>query len=150
MSDEQKLDNPESRYSGYRALDNEGGKVGKVDVLFTDGAGREAYVSVGIGFLGNRTILIPMEMTRKNHGEQTLEISDSEGRIRNAPDFDGAEISTTYEDDVRRYFGLETYEVPLADRGLEDPAPENPEYLNAGDSPAPDEDPETHRTYSEE
>lgn len=119
MSDEQRPGNTGDRYDGYQALDNEGEKVGKISVLFTDGGGQESYVSVDMGFFGNRTVLIPIEMTRVDDEEETVEISESQSRIRDAPNFDGAEIQDSYEDDVRRYFGLATFEQPLAARGPE-------------------------------
>ena len=76
--------------------------------------------------------------SHRNDPDQTTRNKPSRFRsqragYQNAPDFDGAEITDSYEDDVRRYFGLETYEEPLQDRVPQEPE-EDPEALQtAGD-----------------
>jgi sporulation protein YlmC with PRC-barrel domain len=42
----------EERYEGYEVYDNAGEKIGKVDDLFIDHAGREEYIGVKMGLFG--------------------------------------------------------------------------------------------------
>lgn len=48
-------------YAGYTVLDPEGRRVGKAKVLYANANGEPEYVRVKVGFLGLRSVLLPVE-----------------------------------------------------------------------------------------
>ena len=108
MADEGRLKQLEERYEGYTVYDNAGDKIGKVDDLFVDEDDREEYIGVKMGLLGRRSTLIPMDIVRVNERERTIEVAESKEIVGEAPTYDDNEITSEYEDGIRRHFGLES------------------------------------------
>jgi hypothetical protein len=107
----------EERYEGYEVYDNAGEKIGRVDDLFVDETDHEEYIGVKMGFFGLRSTLIPMEVVRVDEREQIMEVAESKDHVKDAPTFDDDDdITSEYEDRVRRHFGLESLELS-AERG---------------------------------
>jgi hypothetical protein len=48
------------KYVGYKVLDPEGRRVGRVDKIFTNARDEPEYVRVRVGFFGLRAVLIPV------------------------------------------------------------------------------------------
>jgi hypothetical protein len=95
------------KYRGYTAYDNRREKIGKVDDLFVDEADREEYIRVKLGFLGTRSVLIPMNLAWFNHGNKAINIRSSKDRIKNAPQVSGdVNITPAYMARIRSYFDL--------------------------------------------
>lgn len=110
MADEGRLKQLEERYEGYTVYDNAGDKIGKVDELFVDEDDREEYIGVKMGFLGRRSTLIPMDIVRVNERERTVEVAESKEAVGEAPTYEDNDITSEYEDNIRRHFGLESLE----------------------------------------
>ncbi len=118
MASEGRLRELEERYEGYTVYDNRGEKIGKVDDLFVDETDREEYIGVKMGLFGLQgETLIPMEIARVNERERTIEVAESKDHVKDAPTFrDDDDVTSEYEDRIRRHFGLETPE-PSEERG---------------------------------
>src|SRR5918997_484732 len=109
MASEERLRELEEKYEGFTVYDNSGSKIGKVDDLFVDEKDHEEYIGVKMGFLGMKSTLIPMEVTRVNESDRTIEVSESKDRVKDAPSFDDDEdITGEYERRIRDHFGLES------------------------------------------
>jgi uncharacterized protein (TIGR02271 family) len=78
-----------------------------VDDLFVDEDDRPEYVGVKMGFLGNKSTLIPMQIVSIHEGRQTLEVDYSRGVIEDGPTFDDEDaITPELEERVRNHYGL--------------------------------------------
>src|SRR5918992_2415858 len=109
LASEERLRELEEKYEGYTVYDNQGSKIGKVDDLFVDEKDHEEYIGVKMGFLGMKSTLIPMEVTRVNESDRTIEVSESKDRVKDAPSFDDDEdVTAEYEERIRSHFGLES------------------------------------------
>lgn len=109
MASEERLRELEEKYEGYTVYDNQGSRIGKVDDLFIDEADREEYIGVKMGFLGRKSTLIPMDIVRVNEADRAIEVSESKGRVKDAPSFDDDEdITHEYEERIRSHFGLQS------------------------------------------
>jgi hypothetical protein len=119
VTSEDRLRELEERYEGYTVYDNRGEKIGKVDDLFVDETDREEYIGVKMGLFGLQgETLIPMEIARVNERERTIEVAESKDHVKDAPTFrDDDDVTSEYEDRIRRHFGLESLE-PSAERGM--------------------------------
>ncbi len=97
----------EDLYTGYTVYDMNYEKIGKVNDLFIDESDRPEYIGVKMGFLGLRSTLIPVDITRVNERRQLIEVAEPKDRIKNAPTFDNdEEITPDLEQQVRSHFGL--------------------------------------------
>lgn len=97
----------EDLYTGYTVYDMNYEKIGKVDDLFIDESDRPEYIGVKMGFLGLKSTLIPVDITRVNERRQLIEVAEPKDRIKNAPTFDDdEEITPDLEQQVRSHFGL--------------------------------------------
>lgn len=109
MASEDRFRELEEKYEDYKVYDNRGSRIGKVDDLFIDESDREEYIGVKMGFFGMRSTLIPMEIARVNETDRTIEVSETKDHVKDAPNFDDDDdITTEYEERIRRHFGLET------------------------------------------
>src|SRR5918994_6261165 len=102
----------EERYEDYTVYDRDGDKIGKVDDLFVDDTDREEYIGVKMGLFGlSGTTLIPMEISRVNDRDRTIEVSESKDHVKDAPNFsDDDDVTPDFEERIRRHFGLESSE----------------------------------------
>ena len=96
----------EDQFARYEVYDRDGDKIGKVDDLFVDENDRPEYVGVKMGFLGNRSTLIPMQIVSIHEGRQILEVDYSRGVIEDGPIFDEEAITSELEERVRNHYGL--------------------------------------------
>ena len=97
----------EDLYKGYTVYDMNYEKIGKVDDLFVDESDQIEYIGVKMGFLGLRSTLIPVDITRVNERRGLIEVGEQKDRIKNAPTFDDdEEITPDLERQVRSHFGL--------------------------------------------
>jgi sporulation protein YlmC with PRC-barrel domain len=88
MANDERLRELEERYEGYTVYDNAGSRIGKVDDLFVDDTDREEYIGVKMGLFGlSGTTLIPMEISRVNDRDRTIEVSESKEHVKDAPNF---------------------------------------------------------------
>jgi hypothetical protein len=117
VASEERLRKLEEKYEDYAVYDNRRKKIGKVDDLFIDEADREEYVGVKMGFLGRKSILIPMDVVGVNEADKALEVSESKDRVKDAPSFDDEDITPAYKDRIRRHFGLESSTDTSRSRG---------------------------------
>ncbi len=108
MTHEDRLRELEKKYDGFKVYDNNGDSIGKVDDLFVDEQDREEYIGVKMGLFGlSGTTLIPIEMTRVNGQDRTIEVSESKERVKDAPHYnDDDDIDPGFEDRIRSHFGL--------------------------------------------
>jgi len=98
----------EEAYSGYVLYDRDGHRVGKVDDLFVDEAGREEYLGVKFGILGSHITLIPMEIVEVDEEEDCAEARVDRELVKHGPAFShGGEITPEFEESVRAHYGLE-------------------------------------------
>lgn len=99
----------EDAYSGYVIYDRDGDKVGKVDELFVDDSGKEEYLGVRFGLLGNKITLVPMELFEVDEEEDCAEARVDREIVKSGPAFEhGEEITPEFEHRVRAHYGLET------------------------------------------
>ena len=100
----------EERYEDYTVYDRDGDKIGKVDDLFVDETDREEYIGVKMGLFGlSGTTLIPMELSRVNDQDRSIEVSDSKEHVKDAPTYsDDDDVTGDFEDRIRSHFGLES------------------------------------------
>ena len=95
-------------YAGYTVHDNNGEKIGKVDDLFLDENDQPEYFGVKMGFLGTRSTLIPADITNIDRERGFIEVSQPKSAVKEGPSFDDdRDITPEYENEVRRYYGLE-------------------------------------------
>lgn len=72
------LGEPGSRFpspgecAGYEVLDPLGQKIGTADELFVNANDEPEYVSIRMGFLGLRSVLLPVETVAVDKQRQTL------------------------------------------------------------------------------
>ncbi len=59
-------------YVGYRVLDPEGRKLGRVKELFANAHGEPEYVRVRMNLFGLRSVLIPIGFVAVDEGQRTL------------------------------------------------------------------------------
>lgn len=108
MANDDRLRELEEKYEGYKVYDNAGEKIGKVDDLFVDEGDREEYIGVKMGFFGMRSTLIPMDVARVNERDRSIEVADTKGHVKEAPNFDDDDdITPDFERRIRTHFGLE-------------------------------------------
>jgi hypothetical protein len=99
----------EERYSDYHVYDRHYERIGKVDDLFVDEYDEPEYIGVKMGFLGTRSTLIPIEIVRVNDLRELVEVAADKDTIKNGPTFGGdREITPEFEQQVSRYYGVET------------------------------------------
>ncbi len=120
MASDDRLGDIEEKYEGYKVYDRDGEELGTVGGIFVDETGREEYVGVKMGFFKLRSTLIPIEVVSINERERTVEVAEPRERIEDAPTHDDDdEITLDFESVIRRYFSLETMELPTG-RGSHD------------------------------
>jgi uncharacterized protein (TIGR02271 family) len=98
----------EGHFARYEVYDRDGEKIGKVDDLFVDDNDRPEYVGVKVGFLDNRSTLIPMEIMRIDKEREALELDQPKSVIKDGPTFDvdDEEITPELEERVRNHYGM--------------------------------------------
>ena len=98
----------EDAYAGYKVVDRDGEKIGKVDDLFVDENDRPEHIGVKMGFLGTRSTHISAEITRSDEARETVEVAAEESHAKDGPTFeDDREITPELEAEVLRHYGLE-------------------------------------------
>jgi uncharacterized protein (TIGR02271 family) len=107
----------EERFAGYTVYDQNYDKIGTVDDLFVDENDQPEYIGVKMGFLGTRSTLIPMQISRVNDERELIEVSADKDTVKDGPTFDDdREITPEYENEVYSYYGLQR-EEPSAQTG---------------------------------
>lgn len=97
----------ENRYAGYTVYDYAGEKIGKVDEFFVDDDDRTEYIGVKIDSLEPRSTLIPIDVTRVDEQRRLVEVAASKEGVEDALALDdGSEITPTFEQQVRSFFGV--------------------------------------------
>lgn len=69
-------------YQGYRVLDARGRKIGRVEELLMNRSNEPMYVSVKIGLLRPRSVLIPVQEAWLDEKRQTLLLNAKTVRAR--------------------------------------------------------------------
>lgn len=59
-------------FAGWELRDPLGRRIGRVARVFADGAGSPAHVEVSLGFLGRRTVLLPVGACAVDEARRTL------------------------------------------------------------------------------
>lgn len=102
-------------FADYSVYDTYYEKIGKVDDLFVDGNDQPRYIGVKMGFLGTRSILIPIELARVNDGRRLVEVAVGKDAVEEGPAFsDDREITPEFEQRVLNYYGVENYAMETA------------------------------------
>jgi uncharacterized protein (TIGR02271 family) len=110
----------EEHYAGYEVYDRKGEKIGNVDDIFVDDNYQPEYFGVKAGFLGTKSILIPMDATRVNERRRIVEVSQPKSKVKEGPAFDDdKELTPEYEERVRSFYELGSLEGS-ADKGTYD------------------------------
>jgi uncharacterized protein (TIGR02271 family) len=93
-------------------IDNEGSKVGKVNVVFVDNTtGRPEWAAVKTGLFGGHVTLVPLSNARVS-GDQVI-VAYTKDAIKDAPNHDpDVELTTTDEAGLLRYYGLSVDNTP--------------------------------------
>lgn len=107
-----KIRSVEGRYEGFEVYDERGKKVGRTSAAaFVDTSDGEEYVSVEMGLLGRRSVLIPAQLIRVKEDEKIMEVAEPESRVRDAPSFGSdEEVTPELVFRIRSHFGLESAE----------------------------------------
>jgi uncharacterized protein (TIGR02271 family) len=87
-------------------IDNQGDKVGKVNVVFVDNAtGRPEWTAVKTGLFGGHVTLVPLSNARV--GSDQVTVAYTKDAIKDAPNHDpDVELSSADESELLRYYGL--------------------------------------------
>jgi uncharacterized alkaline shock family protein YloU len=104
----------EEQFKGYEVHDPQGEKIGTADDLFVNENDQPEYIGVKtglLGMLGIRSTLLPIEVCTVDEERRVIEISESKDHIKDAPSFDGEDITPEYENTVRSHFGLEGSQI---------------------------------------
>jgi uncharacterized alkaline shock family protein YloU len=104
----------EERFKGYEVYDPQGEKIGTADDLFMNENDQPEYFGVKtglLGMLGMRSTLLPIEVCTVDEERRVIEVSESKDHIKDAPSFDGEDITPEYENTVRSHFGLEGSQI---------------------------------------
>ena len=113
MREEQRQDGfteMEDTYRGYKVIDPQGDKIGKVDDLFVDQSGQPEYFGVKLGLVGLKSTLIPTAATTIDQDQEIIVTNLEKDTVKDAPAFDDDEpITPELETAVRNYFGVEAY-----------------------------------------
>jgi Domain of unknown function (DUF2382)/PRC-barrel domain len=111
---------------GQTVYASDGEKVGSVDEIFYDEQTQQPeWVSLGTGFLGRKTALVPVQGATLE--EDGLYVRFSKDQVQGAPDVDmgGGEISQQSEQELYSHYGLD-YSERRSDTGLPEGAPGRP------------------------
>ena len=112
-----------SQAHGQTVYSSDGEKIGSVEEIFYDEeTNQPEWVSVGTGFLGRKTVLVPVQgATLRDDG---LYAPASKEQVEGAPDVDvtGGEISQESEQGLYSHYGL-AYSERRSETGLPEGAP---------------------------
>lgn len=101
---------PEGNFTGYEAYDRNRLRIGEVDDLFLDTNDRPEYIGVKIGVLGTQSALIPLDGATIDEEEGRIVVSADKDTVVDGPTFDDdREITPEYEEQVRTYYGLDSF-----------------------------------------
>jgi uncharacterized protein (TIGR02271 family) len=97
-------------------IDNQGDKVGKVNVVFVDNVtGQPEWAAVKTGLFGGHVTLVPLSNAQV--GDE-ITVAYSKDAIKDAPNHDpDVELSSSDEADLLRYYGLSANTAPTAGNG---------------------------------
>jgi uncharacterized alkaline shock family protein YloU len=104
----------EERVKGYEVYDPQGEKIGTADNLFMNENDQPEYIGVKtglLGMLGMRPTLLPINVCTVDEERRVIEVSEPKDRVKDAPSFDGENITSEYENTVRSHFGLEGSQI---------------------------------------
>jgi uncharacterized alkaline shock family protein YloU len=104
----------EEKLKGYEVYDPQGEKIGTADDLFMNENDQPEYIGVKtglLGMLGMRSTLLPINVCTVDEERRVIEVSEPKDRVKDAPSFDGEEITPEYENTVRSHFGLEGSQI---------------------------------------
>ena len=73
-------------FADYTVYDREYEKIGKVDDLFVDENDQPEYIGVKMGFLGNKSTLIPIELVRINEKRKLVEVVADKETVKGGAD----------------------------------------------------------------
>ena len=90
---------------GLELYSNDGKKIAEVeDVFLDDHTGGPEWLRLGVGLLGMKDVLVPLEAVTRE-GDK-LVVSYSSDKIKDAPSIDGDYVSPEEESELYRYYGL--------------------------------------------
>ena len=99
------LDRPDT-LEGFTVYGSDGEKIGKVDDILTDGAGRAEYVEVKSGWFGTKRHVIPATALTPGDADDALQVPYTEQQLEDAPMFDeGEEIDYDAEQRLGAHYG---------------------------------------------
>jgi hypothetical protein len=99
---------------GSTAYDRAGDKVGKIgQVYFDDETDQPKWVTVHTGLFGTSESFVPLQGA--THGEGGVTLAYEKSKIKDAPHIgDDARLSPAEEDELYRYYGLDSDAAPPA------------------------------------
>jgi uncharacterized protein (TIGR02271 family) len=90
---------------GSPVYDNAGEHIGKVEEIFYDEqSNRPEWVGIGTGFFGTKRVLVPVDAARISG--DGLVVAYSKEQVKDSPDVDEDEITSSRETELRQYYGL--------------------------------------------
>jgi uncharacterized protein (TIGR02271 family) len=117
----------EARGTAVHASDGE--KIGSVEEIFVDEqTGQPEWIGIGIGLLGTKRVLVPVEGADLR--EDGFYVPYSKSQVKDAPDIDSDEVSQETERELYSHYGL-GYSERRSDTGLPEGAP-SPEGTATG------------------
>lgn len=109
----------ENPYAGYTVCGYAGEEIGKADEFFVDADDLTEYIGVKTGSLGQKSTLIPVDITRVNEQRRLVEVAVSREGIEGARALDDcSETTPGFDQQVRSFFGVTNdgmLEVPPVD-----------------------------------
>jgi uncharacterized protein (TIGR02271 family) len=102
-------------------IDNQGDKVGKVNVVFVDATtGQPEWAAVKTGMFGGHVTLVPL--TNAQVGSDEITVAYTKDAIKDAPNHDpDVELSSADEADLMRYYSLSASGAPSAGQDTSGP-----------------------------
>jgi uncharacterized protein (TIGR02271 family) len=115
-------------------IDNQGAKVGKVNVVFVDSAtGRPEWAAVKTGLFGGHVTLVPLSNALV--GSDKVTVAYTKDAIKDAPDHDpDVELSSADESELLRYYGLSVTNAPNGETAGHDSAGHDTSGPNTNDA----------------
>jgi hypothetical protein len=93
---------------GFAVLDPAGQKIGNVDDVFVDANGRPRYLGVRMGFFGNKTTFLPVQLVAQaDPRDRAVWLSVTRDVARAGPVFDrDHDFTAPDEAEIWAFFGL--------------------------------------------
>lgn len=104
------------RLIGYEVIDSNDEKIGSVNHLWTDNTGQPAFLGVKTGWLFGKTHVVPVHSAEVNDYAQIIRLPFTEEQVKGSASYDpDADLSATDQDEIYRYYNLQTQTASTVD-----------------------------------